>query len=81
MSAKIYKVLKNKASMAKFHVIIEKDEDSGFIGHVPELPECISQDDTLDELMSNMKEAIELCLETSEQESSTRFVGVQEISV
>ena len=54
--------------MAKtFHVIIEQDEDSGYIGKVPELKGCLSQGDTLDELMKNIKEAIELCLEVEEK--------------
>ena len=53
--------------MAKtFHVIIEQDEDGGYIGKVPELKGCLSQGDTLDELMKNIKEAIELCLEVEE---------------
>lgn len=74
--------------MAKtFHVIIEQDEDGGYIGKVPELRGCLSQGDTLDELMSNIKEAIELCLEAQAEERLTiaeeqiRFVGVQEITV
>lgn len=71
----------------KFHVIIEKDEDSGYIGKVIELRGCISQGHTLDELMKNIKEAIELCLEVDGEEKQTvfeehiEFVGVQEISV
>ena len=68
-----------------FHVIIEEDEDGGYIGKVPELQGCLSQGDTLDELMKNIKEAIELCLEVQEQDKeafeSIKFVGVQEISV
>jgi predicted RNase H-like HicB family nuclease len=49
--------------MAKtFHVIIEKDEDGVFVGKVPELKGCLTQGDTLDELMDNIKEAIELCV-------------------
>lgn len=46
-----------------FHVLVEQDEDGGYIGKVPELKGCLSQGDTLDELMKNIKEAIELCLE------------------
>ena len=70
-----------------FHVIIEKDEDGGYIGKVPELQGCLSQGDTLDELMKNIKEAIELCLEVESEkkyaitEDSIKFVCVQEITV
>ncbi len=49
-----------------FHVIIEKDEDGGYVGKVAELQGCLSQGDSLDELMENIKEAIELCLEVQE---------------
>ncbi|HIG95352.1 TPA: type II toxin-antitoxin system HicB family antitoxin [Candidatus Woesearchaeota archaeon] len=48
-----------------FHVLIEQDEDGGYVGKVVELQGCLSQGDSLDELMANMKEAIELCLEVS----------------
>ena len=48
-----------RRNMARtFHVIIEQDEDGGFVGKVPELQGCLSQGDTLDELMKNIKEAI-----------------------
>ena len=71
----------------KFHVLIEQDEDGGFIGRVPELQGCLSQGDTLDELMKNIKEAIELCLEVEKEgnesisERDIKFVGIQEIIV
>lgn len=68
-----------------FHVIIEQDEDGGYIGRVPELQGCLSQGDTLDELMKNIKEAIELCLEVEAEKSDfdkeSKFVGIQEIAV
>jgi len=74
--------------MAKvFHVIIEQDEDGGYIGKVPELRGCLSQGDTLDELMTNIREAIELCLEVQQEENLSvleeqiKFVGVQEITI
>jgi len=50
-----------------FHVIIEQDEDGGYIGRVPELQGCLSQGDTLDDLIKNIKEAAELCLEVEEK--------------
>ena len=69
-----------------FNVLIEADEDGGYIGSVPELPGCLTQGDTLDELMSNVREAIELCLEVQAEEESvfkaeSHFVGVQQITV
>lgn len=51
------------ASKQGFYVIVERDEDGAFISEVPQLRACYSQDKTLDELMNNMKQVIELCLE------------------
>ena len=70
-----------------FHVLIEQDEDGVYIGKVPELQGCLTQGNTLDELMKNIKEAIELCLEVQAKEKiqisedQIKFVGVQEIEV
>ncbi len=47
----------------EFYVVIEKDEDGFFVGEVPQLRGCYTQGKTLDELMVNIKEVIELCLE------------------
>jgi predicted RNase H-like HicB family nuclease len=47
----------------KASVIIEKDEN-GFYAWCPELKGCQSQGGTLEEELANIKEAIELYLET-----------------
>ena len=68
-----------------FTVLIEKDEDGVFIGSVPSLNGCYSYGKTLDELMTNLKEAIEAHLEAFGLEEKklpdTRFAGVQELEV
>ena len=67
-----------------YHVLIEQDEDGVFVGKVPELRGCASQGDTLDELMKNIREAIELCLEVKNADDSkdiNKFVGIQEVEV
>jgi len=46
-----------------FYVIIERDEDGFFVGEAPQLRACYSQGKTIDELMENIKEVIQLCLE------------------
>ena len=51
----------------KASVVIEKDEN-GFYAWCPELKGCQSQGDTLDEAMTNIREAIELYLETLSDE-------------
>lgn len=46
------------------HVIILPDEDgNGYIAQCPSLPGCHSQGDTWDEVVANIKEAIELWIE------------------
>lgn len=47
----------------KASVIIAKDEH-GFYGWCPELKGCQSQGDSLEQAVANIKEAIELYLET-----------------
>ncbi len=47
----------------KVSVVIEKDEH-GYYAYCPELEGCQSQGDTFEEVMANIKEAIELYLET-----------------
>ena len=47
----------------KASVVIEKDEN-GFYAWCPELKGCQSQGATLEEAIANIKEAIELYLET-----------------
>jgi predicted RNase H-like HicB family nuclease len=49
----------------KASVVIEKDEH-GFYAWCPELRGCQTQGATLDETLANIKEAIELYLETLE---------------
>ncbi len=51
----------------KVTVIIEKDE-FGCYAYCPELKGCHTQGDTLDEVLKNIKEAVELYLETLDEE-------------
>jgi predicted RNase H-like HicB family nuclease len=69
--------MKNK----EFYVVIERDEDGIYVGEVPQLKACYSQGETIDELMQNIREVIELCLEEIEEESTTEFIGIQRVVV
>ncbi|MEH2327321.1 MAG: type II toxin-antitoxin system HicB family antitoxin [Nostoc sp.] len=61
----------------KVNIIIEKDED-GYYAYSPELPGCQSQGDSLEEVSSNIKEAVELYLETL-SESEKQELSKKEI--
>ncbi|MGQ0674711.1 MAG: type II toxin-antitoxin system HicB family antitoxin [Rhodospirillales bacterium] len=56
----------------KLKVVIHKAEEGGFWGEVPALPGCASQGETIEELMANIKEAIEGCLNTPLPDVKTR---------
>jgi predicted RNase H-like HicB family nuclease len=51
----------------QFNAIIEKD-DYGYFAFVPSLKGCVSQGDTMEEALRNIKEAIELYIETLNQD-------------
>jgi len=70
----------------EFTVVILEDESGGYIAIVPKLPGCHTQGDSLDEVIRNVKGAIELYLETlSEEEKrelmSCRVIGFQRVKV
>jgi predicted RNase H-like HicB family nuclease len=43
----------------KIKVIVHAAEEGGFWGEVPALPGCVSQGETVDELLANLHEAVE----------------------
>ncbi|KAF5428961.1 putative nuclease of the RNAse H fold, HicB family [Candidatus Methanophagaceae archaeon] len=52
----------------KLKVALEPQEEGGYTVYVPALPGCISQGETYEEALENIKEAIELYLEPDEGE-------------
>jgi len=70
--------------MYEFDVVILEDETGGYVALVPALPGCHTQGDTLEELMKNTKEAIELYTETLSKEEKKdlprqKVVGIQKV--
>lgn len=58
----------------KVSVVIEKDEH-GYYAYCPELEGCQTQGDSLEEVMSNIKEATELYLETLSEEEKKELLS------
>jgi predicted RNase H-like HicB family nuclease len=63
---------------------IERDPETKlFVAEVPGIPGAHTQAETMDELMANLKEVVELCLEGHKKNNLKlpEFVGVQEFEV
>jgi predicted RNase H-like HicB family nuclease len=55
----------------KIQAIVHKAEEGGFWAEVPSIPGCATQGETMDELRSNLREAIEGCLSVPVDTPST----------
>jgi predicted RNase H-like HicB family nuclease len=53
----------------KLKIVLESSEDGGYTVYVPSLPGCISEGETREEALSNIKEAIKLYLEPVEDDA------------
>ena len=70
--------------MRTFTAYVEWDQETQlYVGMVPGIPGAHTQAATLDELRTNLKEVLELCLEeyAGSMEELPQFVGVQQIEV
>lgn len=52
----------------RFKVVLEPSEEGGYTVYVPSLPGCISEGETVEEALRNIREAIELYLEPVEDD-------------
>ncbi len=57
-----------------FQVVIQKDKH-GYFAYCPELPGCHTQGESFDEVVKNIKEAIELYLETLTEDELEELRG------
>ena len=52
----------------KLKIVLEPSDEGGYTVYVPSLPGCISEGETKEEAMVNIKEAIELYLDPVEDD-------------
>jgi predicted RNase H-like HicB family nuclease len=70
--------------LVRYTVILRREADGGFVATVPVLPGCVSQGDTREEALRNIREAAELYIEDCvaagdpvPQEVDTEFVELK----
>jgi predicted RNase H-like HicB family nuclease len=65
----------------KFVVTLQKGEDGFIIAECPALPGCITQGRTNEEALANIREAIELSLESRREHGMPLAVEIAEVEV
>jgi predicted RNase H-like HicB family nuclease len=63
----------------KFTVILEPEAEGGYSVVCPTLPGCVSQGDSLEEALANIREAILLCLEVRREDQVALPVETPEL--
>jgi len=53
----------------RLRVVLEPSDEGGYTAYVPSLPGCISEGDSREDALRNIKEAIELFLEPVEDDA------------
>ncbi len=65
----------------RLRVVLEPSDEGGYTVYVPSLPGCISEGDSREAALANIREAIELYLEPPEPQSLENDALVEELVV
>jgi predicted RNase H-like HicB family nuclease len=65
----------------KFVITLERDEDGVWVAECPSIPGCVSQGQSRDEAMANVREAIAACLEVRAERGLPLTVETQQVEV
>jgi predicted RNase H-like HicB family nuclease len=66
----------------RLKVVLEPSEEGGYTAYVPSLPGCISEGETVEDALTNIREAIELYLEPVEDDwVLNEDVAVEEVEL
>ena len=65
----------------KFMTTLERDEDGVWVAECPAIPGCVSQGQTREEAISNIKDAIALCLEVRSERGMPLTVETSMVEV
>lgn len=65
----------------KFNVTLDRDEDGVWIVECPAIPGCVSQGQTKEEALENIKDAIGLCLQVRAEKGLPLTVETRQVEV
>jgi predicted RNase H-like HicB family nuclease len=64
-----------------FQVTLDRDEDGAWVVECPAIPGCVSQGATKDEALSNIQDAIRLCLQVRAEQGLPLTVETRQVEV
>jgi predicted RNase H-like HicB family nuclease len=65
----------------KFIVTLDRDEDGVWIAECPSIPGCVSQGESKEAALENVREAIEMCLEVRSDRGLPLTVETRQVEV
>lgn len=65
----------------KYTITLFRDEDGVWIAECPSIPGCVSQGETRDAAVENVKEAIQLCLEVRAEKGLPLTIETAQVEV
>ena len=65
----------------KFNIILDRDEDGVWIVECPSIPGCVSQGQTREEALGNIKDAIAACLQVRAELGLPLAVETHQVNV
>ena len=65
----------------KFNITVKRDEDGVWVVGCPAIPGCVSQGETREQALDNIKKAISLCLEVRAEKGLPLTIETEQIEV
>ena len=65
----------------RLRIVFEPSDEGGYTVYVPSLPGCISEGDTLEEARENIREAVVLYLEPTDESDVSEGSLIEELTI
>ncbi|NJK60975.1 MAG: type II toxin-antitoxin system HicB family antitoxin [Oscillatoriales cyanobacterium SM2_1_8] len=65
----------------RFNVTVDRDEDGAWIVECPNIPGCVSQGQTKEEALENIKDAIAACLQVRAERGLPLTIETHQVEV